>query len=224
MTQHFFKKSFLTFVMIGIFSVMMLVVLTRVLAPEKQLPIYTPTQVNPKLVDGSLLSKRGKHTISDFNLTNQLGENVTYQDFQNSIYVANFFFTRCKTICPAMTLNMLKIQEAFKRVDEVKLLSHSVTPVIDSVTVLSTYAKQYGAIAGKWHITTGDKKHIYDLARKSYFAVLDEGDGDLQDFIHTENFVLIDKKRQIRGYYNGIDQVEMDKLIEDIRLLIKQQN
>jgi protein SCO1/2 len=201
----------------------MIVILKSILTQERQLPIYTPTQVNPKLVDASLLNSRGKHQISDFNLINQYGKKVTDQDFENSIYVANFFFTRCKTICPVMTSNMLKIQDAFVDIDEVKLLSHSVTPRIDSVPVLRAYAEKHKAIEGKWQITTGYKKHIYDLARKSYFAVLDVGDGGLQDFIHTENFVLIDKKKQIRGYYNGIDQQDIARLIEDVALLLKQQ-
>ena len=98
-------------------------------------------------------------------------------------------------------------------------LSHSVTPVIDSVSVLKEYAVNKGVIAGKWNITTGSKKHIYELARKSYFAVLDEGDGGLQDFIHTENFILVDKKKQIRGFYDGTDNEDIQRLITDIKIL-----
>jgi len=98
-------------------------------------------------------------------------------------------------------------------------LSHSVTPVMDSVPILKEYAIKKGVIDSKWNITTGTKKHIYELARKSYFAVLDEGDGGLQDFIHTENFVLVDKKRQIRGYYDGTDLDDIQRLIADIKIL-----
>lgn len=114
---------------------------------------------------------------------------------------------------------MVKIQEAFKGDESVMLLSHSVTPEMDSIPVLRKYADMKGVDDNKWNITTGDKKHIYELARKSYFAVIDEGDGGLQDFIHTENFVLVDKKKQIRGYYDGTDAEDIDRLIEDIKLL-----
>jgi protein SCO1/2 len=118
-----------------------------------------------------------------------------------------------------MTNNMGKLQEVFKNNADIKFLSHSVTPVMDSVPILKAYAEKMGVIDAKWNITTGAKKHIYELARKSYFAVLDEGDGGLQDFIHTENFVLVDKKRQIRGYYDGTDDEDMQRLISDIEIL-----
>lgn len=117
---------------------------------------------------------------------------------------------------------MAKIQKEFGEDDSVMLLSHSVTPEIDSVSVLRDYADEKGVIDAKWNVTTGDKKHIYELARKSYFAVVDEGDGGVQDFIHTENFILVDKKRQIRGYYDGTQDEEMDRLIGDIKTLQKE--
>jgi protein SCO1/2 len=123
------------------------------------------------------------------------------------------------TICPVMTNNMGKLQEVFKNDDEIKFLSLSVTPEMDSIPILKEYAVKKGVIDAKWNITTGDKKHIYELARKSYFAVLDEGDGGLQDFIHTENFILVDKKRQIRGFYDGTDSEDIERLILDIKIL-----
>ena len=144
---------------------------------------------------------------------------VTQKDYQGKIYVADFFFTRCQTICPIMATNMIKIQEAFAGDSKVMLLSHSVTPIMDSIPVLRNYADKNGVNDAKWNITTGTKKHIYELARKSYFAVLDEGDGGDQDFIHTENFVLVDSKRRIRGYYDGTDLEEINQLIADIELL-----
>ena len=118
-----------------------------------------------------------------------------------------------------MAINMAELQEFYKEDDDMKFLSHSVTPIIDSVSVLSDYAEKNRAIDGKWEITTGDKRHIYDLARKSYFAVLDEGDGGAQDFIHTEQFVLIDKTKQIRGFYDGTDATELDRIKKDIEIL-----
>jgi len=219
MDTQFFKKSFPTLVIMGLFSVIMIYAIYALLTPEKKLPIYNPADVNPKLVDESLLHIRRNHKVLDFKLINQNGDTITQEDYKNKIYVADFFFTRCMTICPVMTNNMGKLQEVFKEDDDIKFLSHSVTPVMDSVPILKEYAIKKGVIDSKWNITTGTKKHIYELARKSYFAVLDEGDGGLQDFIHTENFVLVDKKRQIRGYYDGTDLDDIQRLIADIKIL-----
>jgi protein SCO1/2 len=121
-----------------------------------------------------------------------------------------------------MTSNMKTIQDTFINDDQVKFLSHSVTPVMDSIPILRAYADKKGVIDAKWNVTTGDKKEIYKLARKSYFAVLDEGDGGLQDFVHTENFILVDKQRQIRGFYDGTDLKDIQRLINDIKLLEKE--
>lgn len=203
----------------AIFSVGMIYAIYTLLNPEKKLPVYNPADVNPKLVDENIVHVRRNHKVADFELINQNGEVITQNDYTDKIYVADFFFTRCLTICPIMTNNMGKLQEVFKNDDDIKFLSLSVTPVMDSVPILRAYADKKGVIDAKWNITTGAKKHIYELARKSYFAVLDEGDGGLQDFIHTENFVLVDKKRQIRGYYDGTDDEDIQRLILDIKIL-----
>ena len=219
MDLNFFKKSLPTIIIMAVFSVVMISVIYSFLNPEKRLPVYNPADVNPRLVDESLFHVRKNHSIADFSLINQNGETITQKDYEGKIYVADFFFTRCQTICPIMTNNMVKVQEVFKNEDNVMLLSLSVTPIIDSIPVLRDYADKKGVIDSKWNITTGDKQHIYDLARKSYFVVLDEGDGGIQDFIHTENFVLVDTKRQIRGYYDGTNLESINQLIEDIKLL-----
>lgn len=219
MDLHFFKKSLPTLAVMAVFSVFIIYGIYTILTPERKLPVYNPADVNPRLVDESLLHVRRNHKTMDFSLIDQNGDTITEKDYEGKIYVADFFFTRCMTICPIMTTNMEQLQSKFLNDDEIMFLSHSVTPVIDSVSVLREYADKKGVIDAKWHITTGDKKHIYELARKSYFVVLDEGDGGLQDFIHTENFVLVDKKRQIRGYYDGTDIKDMERLIEDIYLL-----
>lgn len=219
MNLKFFKKSLPTIIVMTIFSVVMVGIIYTILNPEKRLPVYNPADVNPRLVDDEVRHIRTNHKIADFSLINQNGEIITQKDYENKIYVADFFFTRCQTICPIMTNNMLTIQEEFQNDTSVMLLSHSVTPVMDSISVLRDYADMKGVEDSKWNITTGDKKHIYELARKSYFAVVDEGDGGEQDFIHTENFILVDKKRQIRGYYDGTDAEEMVQLISDIKLL-----
>lgn len=187
---------------------------------KDKLPVFNPTDLNPKLVDISLQKADKDHKVSDFTLTNQNGQTITQDDYKNKIYVTDFFFTNCTTICPIMTNNMVKIQEAFLKTDDVMFLSHSVTPEIDSISVLRKYADRKGVIDSKWNVTTGNKKHIYELARKSYFAVVEQGDGGLQDFIHTTNFVLVDKKKQIRGIYDGIDDGEIQRLIKDIKSLL----
>ena len=186
---------------------------------NKQLPIYNPVDFNPKLVDKSIRDITKNHTVSDFNLINQNGSFITSEDYKNKIYVVDFFFTSCPSICPIMTNNMLKIQDEFIDNNEVMLLSMSVTPEIDNVEILKQYAVDKGVIDSKWNITTGQKKHIYELARKSYFAVLKQGDGGLQDFIHSPNFILVDNKKQIRGIYDGTDENEVSRLIKDINIL-----
>jgi protein SCO1/2 len=222
MNIRFFKKSLPITIIMLVFSVFMISAIYSILKPEKRLPVFNPVDVNPRLVDQSLLHINSNHKIGDFSLINQNGKVITQEDYKDKIYVSDFFFTTCQTICPIMTYNMAKIQKEFSEDDSVMLLSHSVTPEIDSVTVLRDYADRKGVVDVKWNVTTGDKKHIYELARKSYFAVVDEGDGGVQDFIHTENFILVDKKRQIRGYYDGTQDEEMDRLITDIKTLQKE--
>lgn len=189
------------------------------LKPQERLPIYEPSMINPELVDSTLHYKRKYHTIADFELINQNAETITQKDYQGKIYVADFFFTTCPSICPIMTKNMAEIQDSFMDDNEILLLSHSVTPKIDSVPQLKKYALEKGVIDSKWNLVTGDKKHIYELARKSYFAVLNDGDGGPFDMIHTENFILVDKKGRIRGTYDGTSAEEVEKLINDISIL-----
>jgi protein SCO1/2 len=186
----------------------------------KQLPIYNPSDFNPKLVDKSIRNVSDNHRVKDFNLINQNGIKISSKDYENKIYVVDFFFTSCPSICPIMTNNMLLVQEEFIKNNDVMLLSMSVTPEIDNVEVLKKYAIEKGVIDSKWNITTGSKKHIYELARKSYFAVLDQGDGGLQDFIHTPNFILVDTNKQIRGIYDGTVENEISRLIQDIKILV----
>lgn len=213
------KKSLSFIIIAAVFCVISLTVFYNLLSVEKRLPIYSPSDVNPKLVDASVKHILRNHTIADFSLTNQNGKTITNDTYKDKIYIADFFFTRCKTICIAMAYNMSELQEYYKNDADIMFLSHSVTPVMDSVPVLKAYAEKKGVIDGKWNVTTGSKKHIYELARKSYFAVLDEGNGDENDFIHTEQFVLVDKERRIRGYYDGTEKEDMKKVIADIALL-----
>jgi len=215
MDFSFFKKSRNTLLFLVFFSLIGVPLFYYLVKTDHKLPIYNPADINPRLVDKSIRSKTKNHTVSNFKLTNQNGEIVTNNTFKDKIYVTDFFFTRCQNICLLMAYHMSELQEHYKNDNDVMFLSHSVTPTIDSVSVLKAYANKKGVIDGKWHVTTGPKKHIYDC----YFAVLDEGNGDENDFIHTENFVLIDKERRIRGIYDGTKKENMQKIIDDITLL-----
>jgi protein SCO1/2 len=152
-------------------------------------------------------------------LTNQNGKIITQRDYQDKIYVADFFFTTCPTICPKMTENMALIQARILDDSQVKLLSFSVTPQIDSVAQLKRYAIEKEVNDQKWNLVTGDKKEIYTLARKSFLAVKEDGDGGPFDMIHTENFILVDPEKRIRGFYDGTDIKAMEELLQDITTL-----
>ncbi len=218
----FFKGYKVFGIVFGIISIVIIALIYNTLNVYQPLPIYQPTMVSTALVDSSLHYKKKYHKIADFALTNQNGKTITQHDFKDKIYVADFFFTTCQSICPVMTNHMVHLQNVLKEDPEVLLLSHSVTPTIDTVAQLKRYAIQKGVLDHKWHLVTGPKKTIYKLARKSYLAVKEGGDGGPYDMIHTENFMLIDKKRQIRGYYDGTNTEDITKLIEDIAHLKKE--
>jgi protein SCO1/2 len=216
------KGSFSNYKWIGlaiiVWGVISVSLFYSILKPVERLPIYQPASVNSELVDTTIVHKINYHKISDFSLTNQNGETVTQSKYDNKIYVADFFFTTCQSICPIMTKNMKDIQDKLIKDSEILLLSHTVFPEIDSVEVLKKYAVENEVIDSKWDLVTGDKKEIYDLARKSYLAAKDNNFGEYE-MIHTENFVLIDKKKQIRGFYDGTNKEEIDRLYKDIKIL-----
>ena len=202
----------------AVFSIIAISIFYSILKPKEILPIYQPAQVNAKLVDTSIAYKIKYHTISDFSLINQNGDTITEAFYDDKIYVADFFFTTCQSICPIMTKNMKEVQDKLINDKEILLLSHSVTPEIDSVEQLKRYAISNQINDDKWNLVTGDKKQIYNLARKSYLAVEDDPLGNY-DMIHTENFVLVDKESRIRGFYDGTNEDEMKKLLVDITIL-----
>ena len=211
------RKSFIA--ILALTSIVILALFYNALKPKEKLAIYQPSMVNYELVDSTLQHKKKFHKIAPFSLTNQNGLTITEKDYMNKIYVADFFFTTCPSICPKMTANMGLIQENIKTDNQVLLLSFSVTPEIDSVQQLKRYAIEKGVIDSKWNLLTGDKKEIYELARKSYLAVKSNGDGGEHDMIHTENFILVDPEKRIRGFYDGTDTNAMDELLSDIKVL-----
>ena len=202
-----------------IFSIITIALFYNVLKPNKTLPIYNPADVNPELVDSTIQYIAREHTIANFAFTNQNGKVITQKDYQGKIYVADFFFTTCQSICPIMTTNMVAIQKAFLNNPKVMILSHTVTPEIDSVPVLKKYAIEKGVVDSKWNLVTGDKKEIYSMARKSYLAVKLGKPNELYDMVHTENFVLVDTQRRVRGFYDGTKKEEINRLIDDINWL-----
>ena len=188
--------------------------------PQKTLPIYNPSDLDRRLVEDSLQRKGKDHTVLPFKLVDQYGDTITEGVTEGKNYVADFFFTTCPGICKDMAVQKRRLQDATIQYDDFIMLSHTVTPEIDSVPVMKAYADLQGAKKGKWYLLTGDKPQIYHLARASYFSVLDEGgNGDENDFIHTENFVLVDKRGRLRGFYDGTSAEDVDRLIADLKIL-----
>ena len=217
MLQFFAKYKKFAIVM-AILSAVILYTFYTLMQPAPSLPIYQPTMVDNTLVDSTVQFVKKYHKIADFELVNQNGETITQDDYPG-IYVADFFFTTCQTICPIMTEHMVQIQEKLKDDPSVKLLSHTVIPATDTVAQLKRYALEKSVNDSKWNLVTGPKKEIYNLARKSYLAVKTQGDGGKYDMIHTENFMLIDSKKRIRGYYDGTEPEAIEQLLEDIKTL-----
>ena len=218
-----FKKYRLFFIVMAILSVIVIALFYIVLKPNKRLPVYNPSDVNPELVDSTMQYIRKDHMIADFSFINQNGKIITQKDYEGKIYVADFFFTTCGSICPKMTANLVDVQKAFLDNPKVMLLSHTVMPEVDSVPVLKSYAIRNGVDDAKWNLVTGDKKEIYRMARKSYLAVKMGKPSELYDMVHTENLVLVDTKRRVRGFYDGTRKDEIQRLIEDIDFLCKEE-
>jgi protein SCO1/2 len=210
------------FIVLIVFSVVTISLFYSALKPQKTLPIYNPSDVNPELVDSTIQYKSKYHTIADFSFVNQNGDTITQKNYEGKIYVADFFFTTCGSICPKMSTNLSEVQKAVLNNPKVMLLSHTVFPEVDSVSVLKAYAVKYGVVDSKWNLVTGDKKEIYTMARKSYLAVKLGRPDQLYDMVHTENFVLVDQKRRVRGFYDGTNKEEIKRLLEDIDFLSKE--
>jgi protein SCO1/2 len=218
MRSFFAKFKLFGLVLLGV-SAVIIILFYNALQPKKTLPVYQPSDFNPELVAPEISHVKKYHTIADFALVNQNGDTITQEAYRGHIYVADFFFTTCPTICPIMTENMRWLQDQLDGDPEVLLLSHSVTPEIDSVPRLKEYALEKGVDDARWNLVTGDKKHIYELARKSYLAVKTDGDGGPFDMIHTENFILVDRERRIRGTYDGTKMEDMERLLGDLEIL-----
>ncbi len=220
MLQFFSKYKLLAIVLMPL-SVIIISIIYSVLKPVEILPVYQPSAVSAALVSQEIRHQKKYHTISNFRLTNQNGQTVTQDTYEGKIYVADFFFTTCQTICPIMTSNMVELQDKLANNPDVLLLSHTVMPEIDTVAQLKKYAIQKKVNATQWNLVTGSKQEIYDLARKQYLVAKENPDDPL-GLVHTENFVLIDTQKRIRGFYDGTQTQEMDRILHDIGVLQNQ--
>ncbi|HQQ93531.1 MAG TPA: SCO family protein, partial [Bacteroidia bacterium] len=183
--------------------------------PVRYLPYYGPKYSRQN--DDTIY-----HRVKGFSFVNQFGKATDSNTIQNKIYVTEFFFTTCKSICPIMNSNLDKIYHMFGNRGDFLILSHTVDPEQDSVPVLKAYSDLHGVHNSNWLFVTGPKSELYQQARISYLLNADQGDGGPADFIHTQNFALVDKERHIRGYYDGTDSLDVNRLITDIKLLIKE--
>ncbi|MEY3236675.1 MAG: hypothetical protein RI883_776 [Bacteroidota bacterium] len=193
---------------------------------EKPLPVINPVDLNEEMVDPELLRIGNGHTIGNFAFKDQNNKTITQDEVKGKVFVAEYFFTTCGTICPKMNQQMQRVQKAFKGNGNVKILSFTVDAKVDTVEQMKRYAIEHQADDNQWHFLTGKQEDLYALARKSFFVLKPseaENQGDVgSDFIHTNNFVLVDKKMRIRGYYDGTSIKEVDKLIHDIEHLLKE--
>ena len=209
-----------------IMFVAVLIAYYMTLNTKKPLPILNPIELNSEMVDSSLQSVGLGHKIGKFSFLNQDGETITEKNVKGKVFVAEYFFTTCGTICPKMNAQMQRVQLAYKGNSDFNILSFTVNPEVDLVPQMKMYATSHGAVKNQWLFLTGDKKDLYSLARKSFFVLKPaeaQNLGDAKsDFIHTNNFVLIDKQMRIRGYYEGTQPHQVDKLIKDIGQLLEE--
>lgn len=218
------KTRILLLITLVILAIVAAYVMTLNQQEMRTLPVIQPKDVKKEMVDPELLQIGMGHRIGDFTLLNQYGESITLEKVKGKVFVAEYFFTTCGTICPKMTEQMTRVQEQFRGNDEVKILSFTVNPDYDTAQVLLEYAQKYGVEKEQWHFLTGSKEELYRLARKSFFVLkpaeaMNLGDAGT-DFIHTNNFVLVDQQLRIRGYYDGTSISEVNELMEDIELLL----
>ena len=215
-------KNKLSIIVPALILIVGIAIAYKMIKDDRKLPIYSPAQINPELVDVSKQKVTSGHRIADFEMIDQNGKAFTNKDLDGYYYVTDFFFTTCPTICPNMTANMQRVQDRFMDDEDFRIASFTVQPEVDSVSVMKAYAELHEANDTKWFFLTGDKKVIYNLARKSYFTSVTEGDGGPNDFIHTENFVLIDKEKRIRGFYDGTSEASVNQLMTDVEILTQE--
>jgi protein SCO1/2 len=189
---------------------------------ERRLPILGEKRTQTQVVAGKEIIDTIYFQIPDFSFVNQDSQAVTPADFKGKIYVADFFFTSCPTICPIMKTQMLRLHEHFKNNANVKILSHTIDPRHDTVALLKDYATRLQVDTKQWNFVTGEKDKIYEIAEKAYFVSAKEDANEAGGFIHSGAFVLVDTQRRIRGYYDGTKADKVDLLMKDMELLLQE--
>ena len=211
--------------LVGLFSLFFLFCHTpskqSAIAADTSLPYYSDPGFTPHWKNTDTNPAFFQHQIAPFRLLNQLGDTITEKNLTGKIYVAGFFFTACPGICRNLTLQLKRVQEQFLQDNRIMLVSYSVTPETDQPDKLFQYANTYGINSKRWWLLTGNRDSIYQLARRDYFADEDMGmQKTSKDFLHTENLLLIDQNRAIRGIYKGTSAAEVDLLMKDIQKLL----
>lgn len=218
------KKIIALFIILSIGVLIAYSILSK--KPAESLPVYNPVDLNEEMVDSSIGRKGFGHTIGNFSFLDQNGKEITQNDVKGRVFVVEYFFTTCGTICPKMNVQMQRVQDRFKQNSNVKILSFTVNPEIDTVEQMKRYAISHQANDNQWHFLTGNKVDLYHLARTSFFVLKPaeaQNLGDAgSDFIHTNNFVLVDRLMRIRGYYDGTNPKEISKLMKHIELLLNE--
>ena len=187
----------------------------------KKLPIYGRSKITKKVVNGEVIIDTINHSINNFSFFNQDSIEITRETFDNAIYVADFFFTTCPTICPIMQNNLLLVYNEFSENNNVKYLSHTINPEYDNSKILKKYAQKLGVSSERWHFVTGELEDIYKIAKDSYMVSALEDENEPGGFLHSGTFLLIDTNKNIRGIYDGTNEAEMFRLMRDIKILLK---
>ncbi|MFN4299593.1 MAG: SCO family protein [Thermaurantimonas sp.] len=218
------KSKYILYGLIAIALIAVYIFGGYIMQEPERLPVYNPVDINPELVDSSLLRIGRNFRTGPFTVINHLGDTVTEETVKNRIRIVNFFFTTCPSICIDMTRELRKVQEAFRGDERIVILSHTVMPEVDSLPVLQKYAHTNEIDPTNWWLVRADQAEIQRLARKVYFVVKSgehSVNNDDHSFIHTENVVLVDKKGRLRGFYDGTDPEDMKRLIRHIHILQK---
>ena len=186
------------------------------------LPIYGRKVITETIIDEEIKIDTSDHTISNFSFINQNGKIVNNSTFNNSIYIADFFFTSCPTICPLMKSEMMRVYKKYENEENVKFLSHTIDPNYDNVKRLKEYSKKFNIDSNKWHFVTGDIDEIYEIGFKSYMVIASEDSLSPGGFLHSGAFLLVDQNRKIRGVYDGTNRVDINKLLDEIPILLNE--
>lgn len=199
-----------------------IVAISCIAPKEEKLPIMGRKEISEKEVNGEMVADTVYHQIGDFSFVNQDSIVVTQDTFKDQIYIADFFFTSCPTICPIMKTQMLRVYDTIQDLNDVMILSHTIDPEYDTVALLRDFAERLGVTSDKWHFVTGEKEKIYEIGQRSYMVTALEDQSQPGGFVHSGAFILVDKERRVRGLYDGTKPDQVDRLIRELAILRKE--